>query len=217
MLLSQHHRITEVGRDFCRTSSPTPLFQQGHQEPAAGPCLSRQHLNISKSEHSTTSLGSCQCLVILTVKAHFLMFRRNRLRPLLLVLSRGTTEKRLALPAMHTPFRYLYTLIRNPQAFSSPDRTVPALSAFPPRDAPVPPSTFWAFIRLTPVTPCLSSTGGLRFISPVPGRGEGSPPLPCYTALPNTTRPLLAASSTTIYSRLKDFPIFKLMLQLKCG
>jgi len=32
---SQNHRMFEVGRDFCGSSSPTPLLKQGHLEQAA--------------------------------------------------------------------------------------------------------------------------------------------------------------------------------------
>ena len=45
-----------------------------------------------------------------------------------LVLPLGTTEKSLALSSLHPPYRWLYTLIRSPQAFSSPGWRVPALS-----------------------------------------------------------------------------------------
>jgi len=32
---SQNHRIFGVGRDLCRSSSPTPLLKQGHLQQAA--------------------------------------------------------------------------------------------------------------------------------------------------------------------------------------
>jgi len=53
----QNHTIAGVGRDFKRSSSPTPLLKQvpyGRLHRS----VSRQVLNISTEGYSTTSLGS---------------------------------------------------------------------------------------------------------------------------------------------------------------
>ena len=66
-----------VGRDLCRSSSPTPCrsrvtYSRLHRT------LSRRVLNISREGDSTTSLGSLfQCSITLRGKKFFLMFRRN--------------------------------------------------------------------------------------------------------------------------------------------
>jgi len=67
----------------------------------------------------TSSLGNlCQCLVTLTMKKCFLVFRWNclyiSLCPLPLVLALGTTGKSLAPSSSFHPFRYFYTLRRSP-------------------------------------------------------------------------------------------------------
>jgi len=36
---SQNHRMVQVGRDLCGSSSPTPLTKQGHPEQAAQDCV----------------------------------------------------------------------------------------------------------------------------------------------------------------------------------
>lgn len=74
-----------------------------------------------------TSLGHCcPCLVTLIIKKCFLMLRQNilcfSLCLLPLVLPLGTTEKRLAQSSLDYPFRYLCTMMRLSQAFSSPER-----------------------------------------------------------------------------------------------
>jgi len=97
---SQNHRMVEVGRDLCGSSSPTPLPKQGHLQQAAQDRI-QVVVNISREGDSTTSLGSLfQSSVTLRVKKFFLMFRWNflcfSLCPLPLVLSLGTTEKSLA-------------------------------------------------------------------------------------------------------------------------
>ena len=126
--------------------------------------MSRWILNISKSGHSTTSLRNlCQCLITLTVKKCFLVFRQNlpcfSLCPLPLVLSPDTTENSLA-PSSLPLLSYLYTLIRSSQAFSSLGWAVPALSAFPHMgDAPVSSSSSRPFTGLSLVCPCPSCTG----------------------------------------------------------
>jgi len=93
-----------------------PLLKKGHTELSLH--LWRL-LSASKDADATTSLGNlCQCLVTLTVKKCFLMFRGNllcfSLCPLPLVLSLGTTKKSLD-PSLHPPFRYWSTLIRSPE------------------------------------------------------------------------------------------------------
>ena len=75
-------------------------------------CLLQQDILI----RLTTSLGNLlQCSVTLTVKEWFLMFRWNilcfSLWPLPLVLALSTIEKALAPSSLHSPFRYVSTLI----------------------------------------------------------------------------------------------------------
>lgn len=79
----------------------------------------RQYLTISKDADSTTSLGNLgQCLVTLTVKRCFWMFRGNHLcfsvcsLPLVLLL--GTTGMNVAPSFVHPPCRYFYILKRSP-------------------------------------------------------------------------------------------------------
>jgi len=65
----------------------------------------------------------------------------------------------LAPSSSQPSFRYLYTLARSLRAFSSPGRTVLALSALHlRRDAPV-PSTSGPFSGISSVSPYLSCTG----------------------------------------------------------
>ena len=135
LIHSQNHKMAEVGRDLWRSLCPSQLPRTA----------SRWPLNISEDGDSTTSLGNlCQCLITLTGKKCFLMFRGNLLCfclcPLLLVMSLGTTGRSLALSAMYPPFRYICW--DPPWAFSSPCWTIPALSTFPHgRDAPDPASS----------------------------------------------------------------------------
>jgi len=90
--------------------------------------MSRWLLKITKDGDSTTSLGNwCQCLVPLTVKRCFLMFRENflcfSLCPFPLVLSLGTTEKSLAPSFLYPPFRGNYRIShigRDPSGSSRP-------------------------------------------------------------------------------------------------
>jgi len=73
----QNHRMVGVGRDLCRSPSPTPCqsrvtYSRLHRT------LSRRVWNISREGDSTTSLGSlCQGSVTLRGKKFFLMFRCN--------------------------------------------------------------------------------------------------------------------------------------------
>ena len=99
---TRHHRITESQNHRMVGLEGTSV---GHL--VQPPCqsrlhrtLSRQVLNISREE-STTSLGNLfQCSITLRGKKFFLMFRGNflcfSLCPLSLLLLLGTTEKSLA-------------------------------------------------------------------------------------------------------------------------
>jgi len=46
---SQNHRMVEVGRDLCGSSSPTPLPKQGHLQQAAQDLVQATRLNIRKN------------------------------------------------------------------------------------------------------------------------------------------------------------------------
>ena len=121
-----------VGRALWRSSGLSPLFQQGHLEPVA-----RVHVQIAFEYLHGWKLYNLPGHPVLVLghrhgKKCLLMFRGNLLYfslcPLAVVLSLSTMEKSLAPSSLHPPFRYLLTLMRPHWAFSSPDRTVPALS-----------------------------------------------------------------------------------------
>lgn len=144
-------------------------------------------MNISKNGDFTTSLGNlCKCLINLTVKKYFLVFRGNLLHfsfcSLSLVLSMATTVKSPDLYSLHLSFRYLYILRRFLWAFPSLGWTVPDLSIFPHmREVSVPYSALWPFTGLPPVALHLPCAGELRtglnspsVASPVLRRKEGS-------------------------------------------
>jgi len=93
--------------------------------------LSRQLLSISKDGDTTTSLGNLhQCLVTLTIKKYFLVFRGKLLCfsmfLLSLVLFLGTTGKSLTLSYLHPHFRYLCILIRSPVSLLFPRLNSPS-------------------------------------------------------------------------------------------
>lgn len=108
--------------------------------------MSRWLLSISEHGDSRTSLGNlCQCMVTLTAKMFFIMFRWTfsvfDFVPLALVLSLGATEEKL--PPLS--FSALQVLIRTPLSLISSRLTVPALSACSHRrDAPSPIIIFMA-------------------------------------------------------------------------
>lgn len=95
----QNHRMVEVGSKPWGSFCLTPL--------------------LSKNGQYMTILGNLfHCSVIFTLKKSYLMIRQNplcfSLCSLLLVLSLGITEKTLTPSSLHSPFRYLYTLMRSP-------------------------------------------------------------------------------------------------------
>jgi len=111
--------MAEFGRDPWRSSGPTLLLKQDHQEPGAQDhvqmafeCLQGGRLH-NLSGQPLAILGHTH-----RVKKYFLMFRWTllcfSLCPLPVVLSLGTTERSLALSASQPPCRYLYTLRRCP-------------------------------------------------------------------------------------------------------
>jgi len=63
----ENHRMTEVGRDLLRSSSPNLLLKQGHLKAVLqDQDKSRQLLSISKDGDSTDSLSNfCWCSVTL--------------------------------------------------------------------------------------------------------------------------------------------------------
>ena len=114
---SQNHKMVDFGWGLWRSSGPSPCWSSAicSQLPRT---VSRWLLCISKHGDFTTSLGNLHlCSFTLTLKMCLLMFRWNLLCfnwcPLPLLLPLGTTEKSLALPFLHHPFRHLYTLIRS--------------------------------------------------------------------------------------------------------
>lgn len=103
------HRLTEwlklEGSSESHPVQPS-LLEQGHLEP-----LAQDHflLNISKDRDSTGSLFSLHSV---TVPQLLLMLRLHlpclSLCPSTLLLSLDTSEERLALSSLYSPFRYLY-------------------------------------------------------------------------------------------------------------
>lgn len=107
--------------------------------------LSGQPVSLLSHPHSKRSLSWCldgtSCLSVCS--------------PLPLVLSLGTAEKSLAPSSCAHSY-----MLRSPWAFSSLGWAVLTLSAFPRMwDAPVPSSSLWPFVELSPLCPCLSGTG----------------------------------------------------------
>ena len=161
--------MTRPSGSICSTPCPAGPPAQGAQGHF------RWLLKISKEETPKPLWAACAsapspeqhvsaaCCSEITSCAH------SGLCPLTLVLALGTTAKSLAPSSLHPPFRYLYTLIRSPQS-SSPDRTVPALSASPHSrgalDSPqhIHVSNVWRH-RTGHRTPCV--------VSPELNRGEG--------------------------------------------
>lgn len=72
-LLSQTHRMIEVGRDFQKSSGPTPRSDRAIYSWVPR-TMSRWFFNISKDGDSIRSLANlCQCSFTLTMKKCFLM------------------------------------------------------------------------------------------------------------------------------------------------
>lgn len=115
---AQNHRMVGVSRSIW-VHLLQPLLQQGH--PAQG----AQAFGDLQERDSTASMGNlCQFSIICTAQMCLLVFRGNLLYShvcsLLLVLALDTTDKSQSLSYLHTPFRYLWTLMRSPLASSSP-------------------------------------------------------------------------------------------------
>ena len=124
----------------------------------------RQLLEISKDGDSTASLGKlCQCLVTLTLKKCFLMFRGNllcfSLCPLPLVLALGSHQKEPGSVLFSPSFQVFMYIDKIPLTlpFSMLNRS----SFTPPhrRDAPAPSWLLWPCAGLSPVSPYLPCTG----------------------------------------------------------
>lgn len=126
--------------------------------------MSRLLWNKSKAGKPTTSLRNmCQCLVTITGKKCFLIFRGYLLCfclcPLPLVLALGPTEKSLIITSLQPFYRCLYTLMRSPRAIPSLFWWDSTLSAFAHRrSATVPSSPLWLFAGPRPLCPCFSCT-----------------------------------------------------------
>jgi len=87
---------------------------------------STQFLNTSRDSDSTTSLGSLfQCLITRSVKAFFLIYNLNlpwwNLRPLPLILTLVTWEKRPTPTSLQPPFRWkvLWDSFLNSSAYTA--------------------------------------------------------------------------------------------------
>lgn len=105
--------MVEVVRDIWRSFGPRSLLKQGHLEQIAQnhvqmafQCLQGWRFHILSGQ----AFPVLQCSVTLIEKRVFLMLWQNllyfRLCSLLLILPLSTTEKNLALPSLHPPFRY---------------------------------------------------------------------------------------------------------------
>lgn len=107
----------------CKSKTPAHTWTAGAGCPAQCPV----RLWVARDSNSSNSRGNLfHCLIILSVKSCFLVFRWNpKLTCVHLVLSLKATEKSLAPPSSFPPARCQDL----PQVFSSPHLQVPALSA----------------------------------------------------------------------------------------
>lgn len=153
--------MTVIGRDCWRFSSPAPLFQWGHLNPAATD-------GIGVSQKQKLHNFPWQPVPVLSHPSNGKVFPDVQgespgclsLCPLPLTVTLGTTEKSWLHP-LCTPASGVYIhWWDTPWTLSSPRWTVPALSpSSHTTDAPVPSSSSWLFAGLSPVCPCLSLTG----------------------------------------------------------
>lgn len=115
--LCKNHRIVEAMRGWkgpVETVQSIPLS-------FSGPCLVMFWMP-PRMETPPTSLGNlCQCSVMLTLEKCFLMFRWNflyfNLYSLPLLLWLGITKTSLSQSPLHSPIRYLFTLITSTLSF----------------------------------------------------------------------------------------------------
>ncbi|KAK4824458.1 LOW QUALITY PROTEIN: hypothetical protein QYF61_015836 [Mycteria americana] len=146
-----------IGSDLYRSSSPTPLQEQGHlqlDQVAQSPVQPDLQCFLGDGA-STTSLGTLfQCFTTLLGKNFFLKSSLNlpslSLKPLLLVLSQQALLKSLSLSFLQAPFKYwkaairsphslLFSRLNKPNSLSLSSRGAPALGSFSwPSSGPAP-------------------------------------------------------------------------------
>jgi len=119
-----NHRIVHVGRDLLELSGPIPLLKTCHLEVAAQDCAQSDFEYLHRWRVHRLSGKPIPVFAHPHINEFFIVFRWIftifNWCPLPLVLSAGTTEKRLAPHTSFPPNRYWYTLKSLPSTFSSP-------------------------------------------------------------------------------------------------